>query len=127
MLPRDLREHGMTAKAFLGIIPVFGFGGLAIYLYRVNASMDGVASQQLMPMAYALGAISLLFSLPILFKLLRLAFAEPKAGKAAGGARDDFDPDTTIARYLEKKAAGGTSFEVPDSAGPRPTFGRKLV
>lgn len=117
----------MSAKAFLGIVPVFGFGGLAIYLCRVNDSMDGVASQQLMPMVYALGAISLLFSLPILFKLLRLAFAKPKAGKAPDGARGDFDPDTTIARYIEKKAAGGTSFEVPDSAGPRPTFGRKLV
>ncbi len=115
----------MSAKAFLGIVPIFGFGGLAIYLYRVNDSMGGVASQQLMPMVYALGAISVFFSLPILFKLLRLATAKPKAGKVPEGARGDFDADAAISRYLEKKAAGGASFEVPESAAPRPTFGRK--
>lgn len=115
----------MSAKAFLGIVPVFGFGGLAIYLYRVNDSMGGVASQQLMPIILALGALSLLFSLPILFKLLRLALAKPRGGKMPNGARGDFDPDGAISRYLEKKAAGGASFEVPDSAAPRPVFGRK--
>jgi hypothetical protein len=123
MLPRELREHGMSAKAFLGIVPIFGFGGLAIYLYRVNDSMDGAASQQLMPMVYALGAISLLFSLPILFKLLRLATAKPKLPEDA--ARGAFDADAAITRYIEKKAAGGASFEVPDSAAQRPVFGRK--
>lgn len=118
----------MSAKAFLGIVPVFGFGGLAIYLYRVNDSMDGVASQQLMPMVYALGAISLLFSLPILFKLLRLATVKPKSAKAPeDAARGEFDADAAISRYLEKKAAGEASFEVPDGAAPRPVFGRKLV
>ena len=115
----------MSAKAFLGIVPVFGFGGLAIYLYRVNDSMGGVASQQLMPIILALGALSLLFSLPILFKLLRLALAKPRGAKMPNGARGDFDPDGAISRYLEKKAAGGASFEVPDSAAPRPVFGRK--
>lgn len=116
----------MSAKAFLGIVPIFGFGGLAIYLYRVNDSMGGVASQQLMPMVYALGAISVFFCLPILFKLLRLATAKPKGGKtsedAAGGG---FDADATISRYLEKKAAGEANFVVPDGAAPRATFGRK--
>lgn len=113
----------MSAKAFLGIVPIFGFGGLAIYLYRVNDSMGGVASQQLMPMVYALGAISLLFCLPILFRLLRLA--KPKSGKAPDDACGGFDPEAAISRYLENKAAGGASFEMPESAAPRPVFGRK--
>lgn len=117
----------MSAKAFLGIVPVFWFGGLAIYLYRVNDSMGGVASQQLMPTVIGLSAISLLLSLPILFKLLGLAFAKPKAGKTPEGGRGDFDADATISRYLEQKAAGEANFTVPDSAAPRPTFGRKSV
>jgi hypothetical protein len=77
MLPRDLREHGMSAKAFLGIVPVFWFGGLAIYLYRVNASMGGVASQQLMQDDDRLAAISLLLSL-----------AEPVRRARAGGTEN---------------------------------------
>lgn len=119
----------MSAKAFLGIVPVFWFGGLAIYLYRVNGAMSGVASQQLMPTVYALGALSLLFSLPVLFKLLGLT-AKPKAkmaqadGDAASGG---FDADAAISRYLDKKAAGEVNFTVPESAAPRPVFGRKPV
>lgn len=118
----------MSAKTFLGIVPVFWFGGLAIYLYRVNASMGGVASQQLMPTVMGLAAISLLLSLPILFKLLGLA-TKPKAKKAPGNndtASGDFDADAAITRYLEKKAAGEADFAVPDSPAPRPTFGRKV-
>ncbi|RSY87406.1 hypothetical protein DAH66_07160 [Sphingomonas koreensis] len=128
MLPRDLREHGMSAKTFLGIVPVFWFGGLAIYLYRVNSALGGVASQQLMPTVMGLAAISLLLSLPILFKLLGLA-TKPKGKKALGSndsAPGDFDADAAISRYLEKKAAGEANFTVPDSAAPRPTFGRKV-
>lgn len=117
----------MTAKAFLGVVPVFWFGGLAIYFYRVNDAMGGIASQQLMPTILALGALSLLFSLPILFKLLRLAFAKPKGDKSPEGTRGDFDADAAINRYLEKKAAGEANFVVPDGAAPRSTFGRKLV
>jgi len=118
----------MSAKTFLGIVPVFWFGGLAIYLYRVNASMGGVASQQLMPTVMGLAAISVLLSLPILFKLLGLA-TKPK-GKKSPGSNDatsgDFDADAAISRYLEKKAAGEVNFAVPDSPPPRPTFGRKV-
>jgi hypothetical protein len=120
----------MSAKTFLGIVPVFWFGGLAIYLYRVNASMGGVASQQLMPTVIGLAAISLLLSLPILLKLVRLASgsaAKPaKKGAAEDSARGDFDADAAITRYLEKKAAGEANFTVPDTAAPRPTFGRKV-
>lgn len=120
----------MSAKTFLGIVPVFWFGGLAIYLYRVNTAMGGVASQQLMPMILALGALGVLFSLPILFRLLGLANgSKTKAKKASGGgdaARGGFDADAAIARYLEKKAAGEADFAVPDAASPRRAFGRKV-
>lgn len=123
----------MSAKAFLGIVPVFWFAGLAIYLYRVNQSLGGMAQQQLMPTIMGLGAISLALSVPLLLKLVRLASggaAKPK-GKTPrnsdGSTPGDFDPDAAIARYLEKKAAGEASFEVPDTAAPRPVFGRKPV
>lgn len=119
----------MSAKAFLGIVPVFWFGGLAIYLYRVNGALGGVASQQLMPTVYALGALSLLFSLPVLFKLLGLTTKSKskKAPASNDAASGDFDADAAISRYLEKKAAGEANFTVPDTAGPRPVFGRKPV
>ncbi len=118
----------MSAKTFLGIVPVFWFGGLAIYLYRVNDSMGGVASQQLMPTVIGLAAISMLLSLPILFKLLGLATKSKgkKASDRSDAASGDFDADAAISRYLEKKAAGEANFSVPDSAAPRPTFGRKV-
>ncbi|HSX55986.1 MAG TPA: hypothetical protein VLG14_11860 [Sphingomonas sp.] len=121
----------MSVKALLGIVPVIWFAGLAIYLYRVNQAMGQAVQQQLMPTIIGLGAVSLLLSIPLIIKLVRLASgtaAKPKA-KAPSGANDsvqgDFDPDAVIARYLKKKAAGEASFEVPDHAAPRPTFGRK--
>lgn len=121
----------MSAKAVLGVIPVIWFAGLAIYFYRVNQAMGGIATQQLMPTIIGLGAVSLLLSIPIIIKLVRLASgtaAKPKAPKAPGSTEppSDFDADAVIARYLEKKAAGEASFEVPDSAAPRPVFGRKV-
>lgn len=124
----------MPVKALLGLIPVLWFGGLAVYFYRVNNAMGGIATQQLMPTIIGLGAISLLLSIPVIIKLVRAASgtaAKPKGPKAPGVAADDaapsdFDADAVIARYLEKKAAGEASFEVPDSAAPRPTFGRKV-
>lgn len=120
----------MSAKAVLGIVPVFWFAGLAIYLYRVNQTMGEAVQQQLMPMILGLGAVSLALGIPLLLKLLRLASgaaAKPKRPKMpAGAAPGSFDADALIARYLEKKAAGEASFEVPDAATPRPTFGRKV-
>lgn len=122
----------MSAKTVLGIIPVIWFAGLAIYLYRVNTALGGMAQQQLLPTIIGLGAISLLLSIPLVLKLVRLASgtpAKPKA-KTSSGAEDatrgDFDPDAVIARYLEKKAAGEASFEVPDTAAPRATFGGEV-
>lgn len=120
----------MSAKAFLGIVPVFWFAGLAIYFYRVNDAMGGIASQQLMPTVIGLGAISLLLGIPLLLKLVRLmtgtsAEAARKRRAADELARNDFDADAVIARYIEKKAAGQANFMVPDSA-PRQTFGRKV-
>ena len=120
----------MPVKTLLGLIPVLWLGGLAIYLYQVNNAMGGMAAQQLMPTIIGLGAISVLLTVPIILKLVRAANASPAKGpKAAGGGDDapesDFDADAVIARYLEKKAAGETSFEVPETAAPRPVFGRK--
>lgn len=122
----------MPVKALLGVIPVLWFGGLAIYLYRVNNAMGGMASEQLMPTIIGLGAISLLLSIPVILKLVRAASgtaAKPKGSKPPGSAEEvppsDFDADAVIARYLEKKAAGEASFEVPERAAPRPVFGRK--
>ena len=123
----------MSAKTVLGVIPVIWFAGLAIYFYRVNQALGGMAAKQLMPTIIGLGAISLLLSLPLVIKLIRLASgtaAKPKGGKAPGkedAARGDFDADAAIARYLEKKAAGEANFVVPDGGASRPTFGRKLV
>lgn len=123
----------MPVKALLGLIPVLWFGGLAVYFYRVNNAIGGMASQQLMPTIIGLGAVSLLLSIPVIIKLVRAASgtaAKSKGSKTPGGVDDappsDFDADAVIARYLEKKAAGEASFEVPDSAAPRPVFGRKV-
>lgn len=123
----------MPVKALLGLIPVFWFGGLAIYFYRVNNAMGGLATQQLMPTIIGLGAISLLLSIPVIIKLVRAASgttAKPKEPKTPNGSGDaapsDFDADAVIARYLEKKAAGEANFVVPDNAAPRPVFGRKV-
>lgn len=123
----------MPVKALLGLIPVLWFGGLAVYFYRVNNALGGMASAQLMPTIIGLGAISLLLSIPVIIKLVRAANgtpAKPKRSKAPAGTDDtapgDFDADAVIARYLEKKAAGEASFELPDGGAPRPVFGRKV-
>ncbi|MCW4463699.1 hypothetical protein OK349_18490 [Sphingomonas sp. BT-65] len=116
-----------------GLVPVVWFGGLAIHFYRVNEAMGGFASRELMPTIVGLGGLGLLFTIPILIQLVRLvsgSATKPKELKAPVAADDaaasDFDADAVIARYLEKKAAGEASFEVPDNAAPRPTFGRKV-
>lgn len=116
-----------------GLVPVVWFGGLAIHFHRVNEALGGFASRELMPTIVGLGGLGLLFSIPILIKLVRLASGAtsglkgPKASAAADDAPpSDFDPDAVIARYLERKAAGEATFEIPDPAVSRPVFGRKV-
>ena len=121
----------MSAKALMGAVPAILFGGMSLYLHRLTATMDPLVSQQLMPIIYGLGVLGFLFSLPVLLKLFGLAIGGTRKPAKAARERDDgpaaFDPDAAISRYLEKKAAGEVSYEMPDTAAPHPTFGRKLA
>jgi hypothetical protein len=129
-------------KSFFGVIgallPVAYFGGLGYYFYRTNEAMGGLATKELGPTILGLGAIGVLFTIPLLIKLVRM-FSGASAAKpakavagAAEGGESDFDADAVFARYMARRSAEGghppVSPPAPgrDPAAPRPSFGRKI-
>ena len=136
-----------TMKSTLGLIgaaiPVLYCGGLVIYFAGVNKSFGGMLGRELGPTMVGLGVIGLLFLIPLVLKIRKLAArpdtpAAPGAG-GGGGPVDqppqdqpgDFDPDAAIARYLAKRPPGprGPASPFATHGGGRPAgqpgFGRK--
>ena len=101
-------------------------------------SLTGVAAMGVGPTVLGLGALGLLFMVPLIIRLVRLAMTSSVKGASLRAAASEpveeetFDADAALARYLARKAEGGE--EVPSVADPagtpaaaRPVFGRKVA
>ena len=118
-------------------IPVIYCGGLLIYFANVQGFTGVPVGDALNPTMLGLGAVGLLFLVPLVLKILRLvreAGAPPSGGGRVDGLppqseHSDFDPDAAIARYLANRPPDGHG--APPPLGPaRPpaklgAFGRK--
>ena len=101
-------------------------------------SLKGMAAMGLGPTLLGLGALGLLFMVPLIARLVRLAMTS-SSPDARGGfvasepvEEETFDADAALARYLARKAEGGE--DAPSVADPastpdaaRPVFGRKIA
>jgi len=122
-----MRTTNSTFGLIGSLIPLLFIGGLLLYLNNVSNAFGGLLDSQLKPTMFGLGAIGLLFLILFLWRLRRFAAppAPPRSGSSGGtddpleGERSDFDPDAAIARYMAKRAAGGSTGQTG--------FGRKRV
>jgi len=117
------------------IVPVIYCGGLLYYFFGVGGSIEGVETIGLGPTIIGLGAVGLLFCIPVILKLMRIFGGPPGSGGPPG--RDDrdedgFDADAAIARYMAQRSAEAappvpTARPVHKSGAPaaRPGFGRR--
>jgi len=124
-----MRSVKMVFGIVGALVPIAYCGGLVWYFMRGN-TLEGPVGQGLGPTVLGLGAIGLLFCIPLVFKLLKLA-APPKPEPGARVADEEpassFDADAALARYLARKAAAGGEIPPMPAPAPRGGFGRKAV
>ena len=128
-----------------GLIPIVYIGWLLRHFIGVGGdSAQGVAGIGLGPTVIGLSIVGLLFALPLIIKLLRVATGVnrvPGASLKPGEVSDApaFDADAAFANYMRKRDAEGegapaadpsadTAFSDPQPFTPRPGgFGRKMI
>ncbi len=117
-------------KLILSLLPLLYIGGLLFYFTGFNGWREGPMATGLGPTVLGLGAVGLIFCIPLVVRLLKLVITPrgPNPGKRDALPEEPaFDPDAALARYLARKAAGQGSAEIPHAEDtPRPVFGRKL-
>jgi hypothetical protein len=132
-----------TFKSVFGVMgavmPVLYCGGLLYYFLDLSGSVHEAWGIGLGPTVLGLGAVGLLFSIPLLIKIVRI-FARPHSPGSGGGPdvskRDDeggFDADAAIARYMAQRSAEGVATPPAARLTPRPGvpagrhgFGRRI-
>jgi hypothetical protein len=116
-------------KLILALLPLAYIGWLLFHFTGFQGWSDGPLAGGLGPTVLGLGAIGLIFCIPVIVKLLKMALVPSGAAKAKPGVDQEeapaFDADAALARYLERKAAGQGLEIPPDPDAPRPVFGRK--
>lgn len=128
-------------KLILSLLPLVFIGGLLFYFTGLEGWNGGALSQGLGPTVLGLGAVGLIFCIPLAFRLLKLTITPRGPSEATGGEAEEeeasgFDADAALARYLARKAEAGEATpergaERPlafphGDAPPRPVFGRKI-
>lgn len=120
------------------LVPVLYCGGLLYYFYDVSGSVKEAETDGLGPTLLGLGAVGLLFCIPLMVKIVRIITGprSPGSGGRDNGDGPDgengFDADAAIARYMARQATEvSTAFPAAAPAqkggGPaaRPSFGRR--
>jgi hypothetical protein len=117
------------------IVPILYCGSLLYYFLDLSRSAQEAETNGLDPTVLGLGAVSLLFSIPLIMKVVRI-FAGPRSpgsGPDASARDDEFDADAAIARYKAQRSAEAapnspSAPPVREGSGParRPGFGRKI-
>lgn len=116
-----MRSFKSVVGLLAALLPLGYCGYLLLYFRGVSGDIGPVQSG-LGPTMLGLGAVGLLFAVPLVLKLVRL-LATPSAGSREPRLEEStFDADAALARYLARKAEGGV--EVPPPPGG---FGRKIV
>jgi|KBSMisStandDraft_5_1062788.scaffolds.fasta_scaffold636664_1 hypothetical protein len=117
------------------LVPVLYCGGLLYYFFDIgDGSLEGVEAVGLGPTMIGLGAVGLLFCVPLILKIMRLVSGPRSPGSGPDKPADDegsgFDADAAIARYMAQRsveAAPSTPAARPSSGStPRPGFGRRV-
>lgn len=107
------------------LLPILYCGGLLFYFLDLSGSPQEAADTGLGPTVLGLGAVGLLFCIPLIFKIAKF-FAPPRSPESGGpDGGSGFDADKAIARYLAREASSGSSSARDGGLAPRPGFGRK--
>ncbi len=119
-------------------VPVIYCGYLVYYFVNLsNWSLQEVEDNGLAPTVFGLAVVGLLFSIPLVVKLVLvfIALRKPRSGGGAGtggaphGGDGTFDADAVVARYLAQRQAETGSPSAPrtreGASTSRPSFGRK--
>ena len=125
-------------KPVIGMIrtlfPVVYFGGLFFYFLDVaDGSLEQAQEMGLGPYLLGLAIVGLLFSIPLIIKLVWLLVIMFGGRRSHGSGTDSpngdggFDADAVIARYKAQQSVGATSAKPPARSAPgKPSsFGRK--
>jgi hypothetical protein len=129
-----------TLKSVFGVIgalfPVVYCGGLIYYFFDVSGSWQNAQEIGLGPTLLGLGAVGLLFCIPLIVKIVGIFVGPRSPGRGGPNASThdaEFDADAVVARYMARRstdAAPGSPAAPPahDGGGPagRPSFGRKV-
>jgi hypothetical protein len=140
MFPETGGRFGVRAFKLVGaLLPVVYCGGLVYFFMSHNDLSDASTAEGLGPTVIGLGAIGLLFCIPVIYSLIKMMVRPrdpaPKSDADADTpeAGSGFDADAALARYLARKAAAGQADGFgeavptqPTFDGPRPSFGRKV-
>jgi hypothetical protein len=126
---RDLKSFLGVGSAFL---PILYCAGLIYYFVDFSGSVQEAEATGLGPTMLGLGVVGLLFSIPLIIRVVRLI------GRSRARRPDDDEPDTgrtvdadaAIARYKTRQAEEPKSPPVvprPRTGGPAPrsSFGRR--
>jgi hypothetical protein len=112
-------------------------GGLAYYFLDISGSAEEAATIGLGPTVLGLGAVGLLFCIPLIVKIMRIfpGPRSPRSGPDAPVGDDDSgaEADAAIARYKARQSAQPSSnapIVSPARAGGKPArqtgFGRRI-
>jgi hypothetical protein len=116
-------------------------GDAACYFLDLSGSVEQAKMDGLGPTLLGLGAVGLLFCIPLIVKIVRI-FAGPRSPGSGGRGGPDgsthdseggFDADAALARYMagrSEEAVAGPPVAPPTHDGrglaTRPSFGRKI-
>ncbi len=134
-----------TLKIIFGVIgalfPVVYCGGLLYYFLEISGSVHEAETNGLGPTLLGLGAVGLLFCIPLIVKIVGI-FAGPRSPGSGGrggpnasthDGEGEFDADAVVARYMARRstdAAPGSPAARPahKGGGPAngPSFGRRI-
>jgi len=124
---------------FKTLFPVLYCGGLIYYFIHYAGSLQDAEAIGLRPYILGLGVAGLLFSIPLIVKLILIfvALRSPRSGGRDGpdgptrGGDGGFDADAVVARYMaqrsrEEDALGSPVAPQGGRPAGRPGFGRKV-
>lgn len=129
-----MRSVKLAVGIVFALVPLVYCGALFFYFLGTAGSVQDAVGIGLGPTLLGLGAIGVLFCVPVAWRILR-ALHTPRARTAnpeapAPDEASAFDADAALARYLARKSAETEGGDAPPRAGPapaRPSFGRKGI
>ena len=136
-----MQSFMQSLKSAVGLIrvlvPVLYCGGLLFYFFDISGgSAEGVEAIGLGPTMIGLGAVGLLFCVPLIVKIMRIVSGPRSPGSGPDKPADDddsgFDADAAIARYMAQRSAeavpsapAARPARPAGGSAPRPGFGRR--